>query len=136
MPETDLATLLAFLREHGQRASPEALREHLVTQGYDMTLVDQAVAAYQDELRERARQNTAAGLKDVFRWLIAVMTILTALGILVIGGCLAGIGLLSEGGKNLTSEAWAFLLGFVAVALLFIFLSIVTVRWARRRSGS
>jgi len=49
MPEATLESLLAYLREHGERYSSRYLRDELLEQGYDPALVAEAIAAYDAE---------------------------------------------------------------------------------------
>lgn len=58
---------------------------------------------------------------------------LVATGILVFGGCLAGLGLFSrEPGQAVPVELWIGAAVVVGLLALFVFLAIVTWRWASR----
>jgi hypothetical protein len=49
MPQTTLDELVAYLWEHGATHSLQSLQDHLMAQGYDPALIDQAVATYRAE---------------------------------------------------------------------------------------
>jgi hypothetical protein len=63
MSGTELDNLLDYLREHGGHYSPEALREHLLAQGYAPESIDAALSRY---LREREPALVAALVGKVF----------------------------------------------------------------------
>src|SRR3954471_9973466 len=63
MSGTELDNLLDYLREHGGHYSPEALREHLLAQGYAPESIDAASSRY---LREREPALVAALVGKVF----------------------------------------------------------------------
>lgn len=49
MPENQLDTLVAYLRQHGDRFVIDALRKQMLSEGHDPVLVEEAIAAYQRE---------------------------------------------------------------------------------------
>jgi hypothetical protein len=83
MPDANLDSLLAYLRLNSQRYSPEALREHLVSQGYDPALVDQAMAEY----RAGATPRGLSGWKVALGCLAGLIVGAAALVSLLFGIC-------------------------------------------------
>lgn len=87
MPQTTLDEVVAYLWEHGATHSFQGLRDHLVAQGYDPALIDQAVATYR---AERAKLDGAepeaeispppAGGGHLYIWGALLVGILVALG--------------------------------------------------------
>jgi len=109
MPDANLDSLVAYLRLNSQRYSPEVLREHLVAQGYDPALVEQAMAVYRDEGFRTAQRGLSG-------WKVAL-------------GCLAGLvvgaasfvsvlfGLCGPNGDGNTTSPWFFVLAAVLALL-------------------
>jgi H+/Cl- antiporter ClcA len=107
MPDANLDSLLAYLRLNSQRYSPEALREHLVSQGYDPALVDQAMAEY----RAGATPRGLSGWKVALGCLAGLVVGAASLVSLLIGLC-GGLE-----GSGSTPSPWFFVLAAVLALL-------------------
>ncbi len=85
MPQTTLDEVVAYLWEHGTTHRLQSLRDHLVAQGYDPALVDQAVAAYRaeraklDGAESEAELSPPAGGRHGCVWGALLVGILVAL---------------------------------------------------------
>jgi type VI protein secretion system component VasF len=77
--DPSLDPILAYLREHSGRYSPEALRQQLIQNGYDADRVNRAIQIHQGENRPGSRMPV---------WLMAVL-ILIGLVVLLVGACFA-----------------------------------------------
>jgi hypothetical protein len=91
MPDTTPDTVLAYLREHGRRYDLRALRDFLVSQGYDAAVVEGGVRAY---LEERRREGAAASHRNsraALRWLPAVVLGVLAVAVLGFGACVGAM---------------------------------------------
>jgi len=79
--DPSLDPILAYLREHSGRYSPEALRRELLQNGYDAASVDCAIRIYQGQARPKHRMPT---------WLMVVLIIIGVI-VLLVGVCFATI---------------------------------------------
>ena len=79
--DPSLDPILAYLREHSGRYSPEALRRELLQNGYDAASVDRAIQIYQGQAQPKRRMPT---------WLMACLIIIGVI-VLLVGVCFATI---------------------------------------------
>jgi|SRR5919106_1007802 hypothetical protein len=112
MPDANLDSLVAYLRLNSQRYSPEVLREHLVSQGYDPALVEQAMAAYRDEAFHTT-QRGLSGWKVALGCLAGLIVGAASLVSLLIGIC---------GGLNANSDQPS--IGFLALGAVLALLAL------------
>lgn len=113
MPETNLETVVTYLRQHGQKFDPEALREHLLGQGYDPALIDQAMTVY----REQDFQTAQGGLSGV-RMFLGCLGGLVA-GVLALVSLLFGVCGTIYGEGNYVVGPVIFLIGVGLAVLAF-----------------
>ncbi|HVR10887.1 MAG TPA: hypothetical protein VMW75_22790 [Thermoanaerobaculia bacterium] len=130
MAETPNDPLLAFLREHAGRYSPEALRQHLLTQGYDAARIDAALDAYRREApaAEGERPGTLA-LVGV------ILAVIAGVALLLAGTCGGIIGFVVSSESNNQAEGLAIFVGVIVVVVLGVTAIVSPIRWYRRRSA-
>jgi hypothetical protein len=126
MPETNLETVITYLRQHGREFDPEALREHLLAQGYDPSLIDQAVTVYREEEFQAAR-NELSGARVFLGCLGGLVAGVLSLISLLFGVCEALYG----GGKNVVSLV-PFLIGGVLAVLTYYAVRPIISKWRSR----
>ena len=94
MPEANLKNLVEYLRHNSQKFSLEALRQHLVAQGIDAAVVEEAITLYREEGSQPPR-------KELSGWSVALGCFVglvaggLALVSLLLGLCPGG-----DGGSN------------------------------------
>src|SRR5579864_3858558 len=101
MAETPNDPLLAYLREHAGRYSLDALRRHLLTQGYDAARVDASLDAYRREGAERGAgepamfSSFAPGREQpsTLALVAVILAVLAGVALLLAGTCAGIIGL-------------------------------------------
>jgi hypothetical protein len=79
--DPSLEPILAYLREHSGRYSPEALRRELLQNGYDAASVERAIRIYQGEGRPKRRMPL---------WLMVLLIVIGVI-VLLVGACFAMI---------------------------------------------
>lgn len=130
MPEVSHETLLAYLHQHGERYSLDALRRALLDQGFDAAAVEAACQSYLAETPDlhpklssgRAWVQACAGL------FLAGMV----LAILLVGTCVAGFFVMMSS-ENKSQSPIGLLILLLLVGLT-LFLPVKVLRSARRRS--
>ena len=128
MPEPN--DLLAYLRQYGGRYDDEVLREHLVRHGQDPVAVDAAMESYRAERQTQGR-NTG---KTVL-WTIGTALLgLSALGVLLVGGCFGGFILMMSESPSQKAAAYKVVAGIAGVFLLLLISFFAAVGRARRKA--
>jgi hypothetical protein len=77
--DPSLEPILAYLREHSGRFSPEALRRELLQNGYDAASVDRAIRIYQGQAQPKRRMPI---------WLMVLLIVIGVI-VLLVGACFA-----------------------------------------------
>jgi hypothetical protein len=128
MPETNLETVITYLRQHGRNFDPEALREHLLAQGYDPALIDQAMTVYREEVFQTAQERGLPGVRMFLGCLGGLVTGVLSLLSLLFGVCDVLYG---EGGKKVVSFI-PFLIGGVLAVLTYYAVRPMVSKWRSR----
>jgi hypothetical protein len=123
MPETNLETVLDYLRRHGREIDPDALREHLLAQGYDPVLIDQAMDAYREEGFQTA-QKELSGTRVFLGCFGGLVAGLLSLASLLLGVCANIFG----EGKNVVSP-FLYLVGIGLAVIAFYALRPIVAKW-------
>ncbi len=145
MPETPSDPLLAYLRENGGRYSLEALRQHLVTQGYDAGRIRAALDAYRRESgagQPAMFSAFSAGSAGAGRYrpgglatVAVAISVITGIGLLVLGTCAGVVGFSALAKFRDPSIVVAFLV-IAAVLALAVAMIHLPIRWYRRQSAA
>ncbi|MDP9122484.1 MAG: hypothetical protein M3O15_14140, partial [Acidobacteriota bacterium] len=118
MPEVSHKTLVAYLHQHGDYYTLEALRKSLLGQGFDAAAVEAACQSY---LAETSHLKPSKG-KEVLRGCVTVVLTVVVLAVLAVGTCVAGYTF---------DESWSLVL--TVSLFLAVLLPIMIIR-ARRRA--
>jgi hypothetical protein len=135
MAETPNDPLLAYLREYGGRYTPEALRRHLLTQGYDADRVDAALDSYRREGAERGAGEPAmfssfaaeSERPSTLALVGVILAVLAGVALLLAGTCAGIVGLVafSEFKDASMLAAFAGVAGAIGLAVALIVLPIL-----------
>lgn len=118
MPEASHETLLAYLHQHGERYSLEALRSALLSQGFDAAAVEEACQSYRAEIPETGR-DLSRGEAAVWGCLGMVLAAVV-LAVLLFGTCVVGYFVImspENGGQSSIGELLLILFVGLTVAL-------------------
>jgi hypothetical protein len=126
MPEANLETVITYLRQHGQEFDPEALREHLLAQGYDPSLIDHAMTVYREEGFQTARKELS-GARVFLGCLGGLVAGVLSLLSLLLGVC----GALYEEGRYVVGPI-LFIIGGVLAVLAYYAVRPILAKWRSR----
>ena len=125
MPEANLSQLVGYLRHNSQKYSLDALRQHLLAQGLDAALIEEAITTYRAEGSLPPRPGLSG-------WKV----ILGCLGGLVMGGVsfvLLLIGICGPKGDGTnTDPAYLALAGVVVLAAFVCALYPFFAHWRKK----
>jgi len=137
MPEASHETLLAYLRQHGERYTLEALRKSLLGQGFEAAAVEAACQSYLAETPKTGPKLSMG--EEILRGCAAVGVTVMALAVLLVGSCtIAFFFMMGSEAHNDDAACWLTLIIFALIVLVpanMILRAMQRSRTARRVGG-
>jgi hypothetical protein len=134
MPEVSHETLVAYLRQHGERYTLEALRRALLGQGFEDAAVEAACQSYLAETPKTGPKLSKG--EEIVRAFVRVVLGMAAVAILLVGTCVVGYFVMMSSKEENSSQNCSLFLAVVFFLVVLLPLKIIQARRKGRTAPS
>ncbi|HZF11934.1 MAG TPA: hypothetical protein VFE33_24375 [Thermoanaerobaculia bacterium] len=131
MPEVSHETLIAYLRQHGDYYTLEALRKSLLGQGFDAAAVEAACQSYLAETPSTGPKLSKG--EEAVQGCATVVLAVLALAVLAVGTCVVGYFVMMNSKEENSSQNCSLFLAVVFFLVVLLPLKIIQARRKGRK---